>query len=511
MISFKIKEWIKGMLGRTKQAAPKIQSVSLIERMQDWRPLHQTLSLLRTYRIRLLKGFGAVGLLASISIGGNQYVKMHTNEVYHVYVGDQLAGTVSDPEVVENFIMYKIKELETTYPNVHMVLNTDEVTYKPEKAFNITSDDEGALEQLNHLLKAKAVGVQLIVDGKVVGVLKDKETANDVLDRIKQKYAPVPKDEGVSILSAASEPAPGETVVQSVDFVEQVELKMTDIQPEDVMNPDDVLKKLETGDVAQTLYTVQKGDCISCIASKFGISRKTIYDNNPWIEDDKIRVGDVLDLTVFKPTLNVVTKEKIAENEEIQHETIYEKDDTMRQGQVKITKPGKNGLKKVTYLVTKVNGQPMEEELVSEEVIEPPVPAYAKRGTKVIKGEGTGKFVWPVVGAKLTSSFGTRWGKMHKGIDMTGNRNILAADNGVVVYAGNEGDGYGNKIIIDHKNGFKTVYAHLSKIYTSKGKIVEKGEKIGYMGSTGDSTGVHLHFEVQRNGVAENPMKYLSR
>jgi murein DD-endopeptidase MepM/ murein hydrolase activator NlpD len=153
----------------------------------------------------------------------------------------------------------------------------------------------------------------------------------------------------------------------------------------------------------------------------------------------------------------------------------------------------------------------LEEELVDEQIIEEPVPAYAKKGTKVVLGQGTGKFVWPVVGAKLTSYYGQRWGKMHKGLDMVGNKNILAADNGVVTYAGNKGDGYGNKVVIDHKNGYTTVYAHLSKIETSKGKVVEKGEKIGVMGSTGDSTGVHLHFEILRNGTTQNPLQYLSR
>jgi murein DD-endopeptidase MepM/ murein hydrolase activator NlpD len=195
----------------------------------------------------------------------------------------------------------------------------------------------------------------------------------------------------------------------------------------------------------------------------------------------------------------------------MQHEIIYEKDDTMRAGQIQTIKPGKNGMKKVTFLVTKANGYMMDQELVDEEIIEQPVPEYAKKGTKVILGEGSGKFIWPVIGAKLSDYFGMRWGKMHKGVDITGNRNIVVADNGIVTYTGDKGDGYGNKVVVDHKNGYVTVYGHLSKIETTKGKIVEKGEKIGVMGSTGDSTGVHLHFEIQRNGVAENPLKFLSR
>lgn len=513
MKSFKGKDWVMAALDKTKRLFSKAQYNSLTEKIKVQRPLHRTESLLRTYKLRLLQGVGALGLLASISIGGNEYVRLHTYEVYHVYVGNEQAGTVSDPKVVEDYIMNRVKQLEEDNPNVHMVLNSDEVAYKAEKAYKIHSDDEAALTNLDSMLKAHAVGVQLLVNDKLVGIVKDKETAEAVLNQIKGKYVPQnqKKDGRVSVLSAVPEPQVGEAVVQSVEFMEKVDLNITEIKPEELAKPEDLVVKLETGDVAPSKYTVVQGDCVSCIAKKLGISKQLIYEKNPWIQDDKIRIGDVLDVTVLKPALTVKTVEKVVENQEVQHEIIYEKDDTMRAGQVQTISQGKNGLKQVTFLVTKANGYMMDQELVDEVVIEQPIPEYAKKGTKVILGEGTGKFIWPVVNAKLSDYFGMRWGKMHKGVDITGNRNIIASDNGVVTYTGNKGDGYGNKVIIDHKNGYVTVYGHLSKIETSKGKIVEKGEKIGIMGSTGDSTGIHLHFEILRNGVAENPLKFLSR
>ncbi|MBD2860693.1 M23 family metallopeptidase [Paenibacillus oceani] len=512
MNSFKEKGWAKNALDKVKRLFSKAQYNSLTEQLREQRPLHRTESLLRTYKLRLLQGVGALGILASISVGGNEYVKLHTYEVYHVYVGDQMAGTVSDPKIVEEYIIGKVKKLEEDNPNVHMVLNSDEVAYKAEKAYKIESDDQAALTSLDGLLKAHAVGVELVVNEQTVGIVKDKETAEEILDRIKNKYLPQKKDGSrVSVLSVAPEPTVGEPVVQSVDFLEKVDMKITEIKPDQVMKPDDLVTKLETGNVGPSKYTVEKGDCVGCIAKKLGISKQVIYEKNPWIQDDKIRIGDVLDVTVLKPALTVRTVEKVVENQEIQHEIIYEKDDTMRAGETKTIKPGKNGMKKVTFLVTKGNGYMLDQEMVGEEVVEQPVPEYAKKGTKVILGEGTGKFVWPVVGAKLSDYFGMRWGKMHKGIDITGNKNILASDNGVVTYTGDKGDGYGNKVVIDHKNGYVTVYGHMSKIETSKGKIVEKGEKIGIMGDTGFSTGVHLHFEIQRNGTAENPLKFLSR
>ncbi|MFS0841122.1 M23 family metallopeptidase [Paenibacillus sp. 1P03SA] len=152
----------------------------------------------------------------------------------------------------------------------------------------------------------------------------------------------------------------------------------------------------------------------------------------------------------------------------------------------------------------------MDEKIVGEDIVEQPVTEKVRKGTKVVKGEGTGTFAWPVLSQSITSTFGTRWGKMHKGIDIVGNHTIMAADNGKVVSAGYKSD-YGNYVLIDHMNGYETMYAHMSKVETTAGTIVEKGEKIGIMGSTGDSTGVHLHFEVHKGGSLENPLKYLNR
>jgi murein DD-endopeptidase MepM/ murein hydrolase activator NlpD len=117
--------------------------------------------------------------------------------------------------------------------------------------------------------------------------------------------------------------------------------------------------------------------------------------------------------------------------------------------------------------------------------------------------------IWPVHGV-LTSPFGMRWGRMHEGIDIgapTGTP-IWAAAGGTVVYAGWEG-GYGNLTVIDHGNGLATAYGHQSKIVVSNGQTVARGQVIGYVGSTGHSTGPHLHFEVRVNGTPVDPLGYL--
>jgi murein DD-endopeptidase MepM/ murein hydrolase activator NlpD len=132
-------------------------------------------------------------------------------------------------------------------------------------------------------------------------------------------------------------------------------------------------------------------------------------------------------------------------------------------------------------------------------------------------GKYAGTFAWPTPGyTHVSSPFGMRMHpilhvrKMHTGIDIHvpyGAR-IVAAGSGKVIYAGYNG-GYGNFTMIDHGDGLVTCYAHQSKILVSKGQHVTEGDTIGKVGSTGMSTGAHLHFEVRVNGTPKNPLNYL--
>lgn len=504
-------EWLRKVKERTIPLYTRIKGGKAGLKIKNILASSGLQSRFQSYRMHAYSSIGALGLLLAGSFGIHEYVEANTVEVFRVYVNGQSAGTVSSPKVVDEFKLAKVKEVGEQNPNVHMVVNTDEVTLKSSKAFKGKSDDQAAVANLEKLLQAHAVGVELVVDGKAVGIVKDKDTADQILDQIRYQYTSSKQDKGkVSILSATKALNPGESQVQKAEFLQDVKVNQKEIEANQILNPQDVLKKLQTGDVQPTKYTLEKGDTISGVAKKFGISRQVIYENNPWIYEDMVKAGQQLDLTVLKPTLSVKTVEKVVENQEIQYDTEYQHDDSQRAGVVETIKPGKNGLKNVTFLVTKVNGKMMDEELLGEQVLQQPVKAVVKRGTKVVKGEGSGKFTWPVLNSSMTSGFGYRWGKLHKGVDLVGNRSIQAADNGKVVYAGFKDD-YGNHVIIDHMNGYRTLYGHLSQIKATVGQIIEKGEVIGIMGSTGDSTGVHLHFEIEKSGSVENPLKYLNR
>ena len=125
-----------------------------------------------------------------------------------------------------------------------------------------------------------------------------------------------------------------------------------------------------------------------------------------------------------------------------------------------------------------------------------------------VRASGSG-MQWPVNGT-VTSEFGPRWGRLHAGIDISAPNGtpIRAAKDGTVIFAGWQG-GYGQAVVIDHGGGLTTLYAHQSRLASSSGQDVEPGQVIGYVGSTGNSTGNHLHFETRVDGSPQNPRRYL--
>lgn len=134
-------------------------------------------------------------------------------------------------------------------------------------------------------------------------------------------------------------------------------------------------------------------------------------------------------------------------------------------------------------------------------------------GFEDIVSDFSGQFIYPLDGkARVSSNYGMRNNKMHHGIDLAiaGGTPILAAADGVVARTGYQADGAGNYIVLSHGNGYETKYFHASKILASKGQKISAGDTIALVGTTGSSTGNHLHFEIRKNGTSTNPKNYLA-
>jgi murein DD-endopeptidase MepM/ murein hydrolase activator NlpD len=133
-----------------------------------------------------------------------------------------------------------------------------------------------------------------------------------------------------------------------------------------------------------------------------------------------------------------------------------------------------------------------------------------------LNGIFEGKFIWPVKsthGVKLTSQFGSRWGRQHRGIDLSAKKGtpVYAVAPGRVIYASNSMQGFGNLVIIQHKGALSSYYAHNSSLKVNKGAVVQQGSRIALVGSTGRSTGPHLHFEIRQAKTAVNPCFHLPK
>lgn len=245
-------------------------------------------------------------------------------------------------------------------------------------------------------------------------------------------------------------------------------------------------------------YIVAEGDAISTIAEKFGVSVNTLLWANNLSSGSTIRPGDKL---LILPVSGVLHKVK--------------NNDTVD----KIAKYYNSASDKIvdTNALANADDLVVGEYLIVPDGKVPPPPAPAARpvsrlaSKNILKipssASSSGKgMVWPTSGHVITQYYGWR----HTGLDIDGDYSspIYAAESGTVILSG-WGKGYGMHVIISHGNGMSTVYGHLSKLYVEKGDVVDKGQTLGMMGSTGWSTGSHLHFEVRINSKRLNPLDYL--
>ena len=279
------------------------------------------------------------------------------------------------------------------------------------------------------------------------------------------------------------------------------------LDPWDIPSPSSVLSAATEDPYTQTLvsekvrdraieYVVKEGDTVGSISEKFGVSIDTVLWQNGLTSKDKIKPGETLEVLPVSGISHKVKKGdtiySIAKRYDVDAQPIvnfpfntFTNDETFELaiGQIIIVPDG----------------------------IMPNVKAVAPRIKRITPDAGTvvasGQFVWPA-GGKISQYFA--W--YHKAIDIANKTapNIVAADAGTILVAGwPDGYGYGNRVVIDHGNGYRTLYGHLSTSYVVAGQTVSRGVAIGKMGSSGRSTGVHLHFEVIRNGVYLNPLSVL--
>ena len=360
-----------------------------------------------------------------------------------------------------------------------------------------------AYELADILLEHTNVDVEdaygLYIDDYFYGAVLDKKPIEDTLESLLDKYREN-KDDEVSFAKDITF-APGLYIAESIIDADLIISEITKMEQENAY------------------YTVKEGDAPTSIADKLDIPYKELKALNPDIEDN-LPIGRKLLINKEKPFLDVNVTRIEKYNTSIKYETIEVKDSNKYKGVKTVINDGKKGKAKVTAKVTYTNGYETSRTVLEKTVVSEPVAKKVSIGTRdplpnvphSTASAGSKMFIWPVGGGKVSSPYGYRGGKPHKGLD-------IAAPYGTPIYAGASGTvvssgwyaGYGKQILIDHGGGVVTRYAHCSSLAVSAGEKVIQGQYIGGIGSTGNSTGNHLHFEVLVNGMHQNPVNYINR
>ena len=266
-------------------------------------------------------------------------------------------------------------------------------------------------------------------------------------------------------------------------------------------------------------YKVRESDTIEKIAynNKLGVSDFLVANPDIVGENALLAIGQEVTVAPVSPLSDIIVESFETEYQTIKYETKLIYDKTLSASQTYVKQAGSNGLTKVTFATKEKNGRIINSAQVSNEVIREAVDRVVVLGAKnVIYYGNTTYWAWPTVKPfRISSYFGYRihpiTGKphLHGGVDITGtaSKKIFAVQSGkVTVAASGWNGGAGTHVVIDHGNGYKSEYMHLSKYIVKKGDTVEKGQQIGVMGCTGSCTGTHLHYTIYKNGEKIDPL-----
>ena len=340
-------------------------------------------------------------------------------------------------------------------------------------------------------------GTALYLDGELTAVCSDGDALRAYFTSRLEPYE-VPDDPNVS-----------------VGFNKQVTLEDGLYFKDSLQDYADVEKALSDVKQAQKVYTVKTGDTLWDIAHKNDLTFRelcalnTNFKGEPLNEKSNIREGDELIVTKEEAALEVRITRIETREEEVAFAIETTKSNEYTRGTTKVLQEGQNGLRRVTFQnVYDTNNVLVEQTILSTEVIKEPVNKKVVQGTKKVKSStkfitGSGQFIWPVPNYRYCS----RWyGGRHRGVDICAPAGtpIYASAGGTITKAGynkaGAGTGYGYSVIINHGGGYSSVYAHCLSLTVSAGQTVKQGQLIGYVGSTGRSTGNHCHFEIRLNG-----------
>lgn len=423
-------------------------------------------------------------VITTIVLISSLYLNLHFNNyVYVVIMDNQEVGIVEEAKDIEVFISELTARCGDLYglkmEPAEEILLVKEFRPGSKPAFE---DVEFKLrEHITFLSDAYMInsnGVPLIA-------ISDEKALEQILDEVKASYNR--SSYGVKVLST--------------QIIEDLSVEPCQVDPALVHNPEDAAAKLVQSngiypEDGQNAFNINNHEGVA-------LANRQDFNYNGFADDMFLAYLSPLDLNFDSKGIesgslgiSVQTLEEVTVQEVIPFETEYVYDEEMWIVQKEILTEGIEGQKEIIYYITRENGAEVKRSKVDERVITEPVTQVEARGTAQVPSMGSGQFIWPVEdGGGVTPGRG--FSDWHTGIDIHApmETNILAADSGVVWFSGYGGT-QGNYLIIYH-GFFWTLYLHNSANLVTEGTMVEQGDIIATLGSTGRSTGPHLHFEVR--------------
>lgn len=440
------------------------------------------------------------------------------NSYYKIYLNDEVLGVIQSKDKLEKYIdaesevIKKKYGVDTVYAPAGLVV--EELSSYNQEVIDI----EEVFRKINARAELTIDGYQITIktddEPKIIYVTKEEIFTNSVLSLIKtfvgtEKYERYTTNNQSEIVETGS-------IVENVYVQNDITIKATHIPVDQTIysNEKDLSNFLLYGsEMNKSEYTVRIGDTISSVSLANQISTEEFLISNPKFKDktNLLHAGEVVSIAVTNPQIEVVLEEFEIVDKENLYQVEERYDETMYVGSSKVVQEGKNGMVRVSQNVQTINGQITYVDPVAKQELTPTVAKVIVRGSKVVPhiGDPT-NWGWPAApGGSVTNDFTWRINPVtgvrehHSGIDISGTgygSPIYASNNGTVERKTYD-SAYGYYIVINHNNGYKTVYAHMSRFApnTDIGTVIPRGTVIGYVGSTGMATGPHLHFEVWKD------------
>lgn len=474
-------------------------------------------------------------------VGSPEETLAAPNEVYQVYLNGETIGYLNSKKKFLELVDNKQEEIKRKF-NVNKVYPPNGLEIEKTNTYNT---EIKTAEEIYQIIEKNN---PFTIDGYTITIKYDDQNKKPVyIHTLKKEYF---EEAFIKTMSAfigteslenyknKTQKEINETgsIIESIYWDEKITTKESHISVTETIftNSNDLGKYLLFGTTEkQKSYIVKEGDSINEIIEKNNLSIEEFLIANPSIPDQNtlLTKNQEVSIGLIAPIVTIVHEEQLVEDITNKYVTEYRDDNTMYQGQTKTIQEGSNGISRVTEEILYRNGDIQNLVISKKEEISPTINKIVNRGTKAYYtpnytyvNVGNQDWYWPTVSPfKIMSFFGYRWGRQHKGIDISGcgfGSPIYSSTDGVVIevnsncadtgYYGNScGGQYGNYIKIETEDGYIINYAHMKKNLTVKvGDKVSRGQNIGYMGSSGSSTGTHLHYEIRNSSNTPiNPCK----